>query len=228
MVGGAQIRRRPKQLSLPTPNTWGGRRTGAGRKPRPGRRATPHRARPLHKEAHPLHLTLRARSGLPSLRSRRVFVAVRNAIAHGSSTAFRIVHFSVQGDHLHLMVEAADTASLCAGARGLSVRTARAVNKALGRTGSVWGDRYHSRALTTPREVRNGLVYVLMNIRKHHRGPWDGLDPCSSAIWFDGFQERVGPSGLPAPVWPPQTWLATEGWRRHGLIDASESPKVLK
>jgi len=144
----------------------------------------------------------------------------------GSRDEFRILHFSVQGDHIHLMVEATDKASLSTGARGLSIRIARAFNKAAGRTGAVWGDRYHARALTTPREVRNGLVYVLMNVRKHHPGPWDGLDPCSSARWFDGFHDRPPSTALAPPVHLPRTWLAAHAWRRHGLLSITESPRL--
>jgi putative transposase len=170
---------------------------------------------------------MRAVKGLPSFRSERLFAALRAAIAAASREDFRIIHFSVQGNHLHLMVEAKDTRSLSSGARGLAIRTARAVNRHLRRRGRVWGDRYHTRALTTPREVRNGLVYVLFNVKKHRPG-WGGLDPRSSARWFDGFLGSArSPASGPPPVRPPRTWLATAGWRRHGLIAIGESPKLL-
>jgi hypothetical protein len=140
-----------------------------------------------------------------------------------------LVQFSVQADHLHLLVEGSDTRTLALGIRGLIIRVARAINRALDRTGPVWNDRYHARALTTPREVRQGLVYVLMNFRKHVRHqPW-GLDPCSSAPWFDGFRDvaRIRPPP-PAPGDPAvaasRTWLGNVGWRRHGLIGIYERP----
>ena len=110
---------------------------------------------------------MRARRGLPSLRRSRAWLWLRNAIAAASRDDFRVLHFSVQDDHVHLIVEADDGRALCAGARGLSIRAARAINRALDRTGGVWGDRYHTRALKTPREVRNAIVYVLMNVKKH-------------------------------------------------------------
>src|SRR5438552_4229112 len=159
---------RARQLSLPAPRTWGGRRPGAGRKLTPGRRpGVPHRPRPPHTAAHPLHVTLRTGPAVRCLRSARVFPALRRALAAASHGGFRVLQFGVQDDHLHLIVEADDTRAL---RRGLAIRVARAVNRALGRRGAVWQDRYHARALTTPRAVRHALVYVLMNLRKHRGG----------------------------------------------------------
>lgn len=156
--------RRPMQLSLPTPPTWGGRRAGAGRKPAPGRRpGVPHRRRPEHTPAHPVHVTLRAVDALRCLRSDRVFPAVRRALTASSRTRFRVLQFTVQTDHVHLIVEADDRKAFSGGVRGLTIRLARAINRALRRRGRVWGDRFHARALSTPRAVRHALVYVLMN-----------------------------------------------------------------
>lgn len=174
-----------------------------------------------------MHVTLRARREISSLRSSETFPAVRRALAVASKSDFRLIHFSVQADHLHLLVEGSDTRALALGIRGLIIRVARAINRALGHTGPVWNDRYHARALTSPREVRQGLVYVLMNFRKHLRHqPW-GLDPCSSAPWFDGFRDlariRPPPPGDPA-VSASRTWLGNTGWRRHGLIGIYERP----
>jgi putative transposase len=210
-------------------NGWGGARKGAGRKPGTGRRPTPHRARPLHRAAHPVHLTLRARRGLPSFRRPAIYRVMSDCIRQASSARFRIVQFSVQHDHVHLLVEAKEKRSLSAGARGLAIRTARRLNGHLGRAGRVWGDRYHTRAMKTPTEVRRTLVYVLMNIRKHSEAPCDGIDPCSSAPWFDGFSTACAPTPYPdpSPVRPPQTWLAAHGWRRRGLIDPREHPRPL-
>lgn len=174
-------------------------------------------------------MTLRARADVPSLRGPEVFPAVRTALSATSRSDFRLVQFSVQADHLHLLVEGSDTRTLALGIRGLIIRVARAINRALDRTGPVWNDRYHARALTTPREVRQGLVYVLMNFRKHVRHqPW-GLDPCSSAHWFDGFRDiaRIRPPPLPSgepAVAASRTWLGSTGWRRHGLIGVYERP----
>jgi hypothetical protein len=165
------------------------------------------------------------------MREQILFRELRRALAKTARAWFRLVHFSIQSDHIHLIVEAEDKASLSRGLTGLSVRLARAYNRMLGRRGKLWAERYHARSLKTPRETRIALVYVLCNWRKHHRSTRidsASFDPCSSARWFVGWAhpppcERFR-SPLDAPVQPPQTWLARAGWRLHGLIGPEEVP----
>ena len=166
---------------------------------------------------------MRAMRGVPSLRSAHVFRAVRRGLAIASTTAFRIVHFSVQTNHVHLLVEAEGTRALGHGMQGLGIRLAKAVNRVLARTGRVWSDRYHCRALRTPRETRNGLVYVLLNGRKHHV-TGRGIDRCSSGAWFAGWRQRTETPAGPSPVSAPRTWLLRIGWRRGGSIGLDDAP----
>jgi putative transposase len=160
---------------------------------------------------------------LPSLRDERAFAAVREAIWTASGATFRAWHFSVQADHLHVLVEADGAEALTRGLQGLAIRVAKAVNRKLGRHGSFWDQRYHARTLRTPREVRNALVYVLNNWRKHVPGA-RGIDARSSARWLDGWRSAVASPVGWRPVVSPSTWLARTGWRRHGLIDVRERP----
>ena len=183
----------------------------------------PHEMRPAHVAAHPLHVTLRTTPAVCCLRADRVFPAVRRALAAASDAKFRIIQFSVQNNHLHLLIEAEDRQGLSRGMRGLAIRVARGVNRVLGRRGAVWGDRYHARALTTPLSVRHALVYVLMNVKKHAQGVL-GLDACSSARWFNGWRDGPLPEDR-QPVARARTWLASVGWRRHGLIGVDEHPR---
>ena len=176
---------RRAQMELPLPATWGGRRAGAGRKSPSGRPEKRHAVRPAHEPRHPVLVTVRAKPNVPSLRSLATFDALSAALARAGRNDFRVTHFSVQTDHVHLIVEATSRDALIAGLHGLAARTARAINRRLRRTGKVWNSRYHARALATPREVRNGLVYVLLNFRKHLRVT-TGTDPRSSAAWFGG------------------------------------------
>jgi REP element-mobilizing transposase RayT len=221
-------RRAPKQLSFPQPRTWGGRRRGAGRKPNAARPGPTHARRPSHDHRHPVHVTLRARNGIPSFRSDRTYAALQRALTAANRAPFRIVHFSVQSDHIHLIVEADERLALIRGVHGLAVRSARAINRSVGRRGQVWPQRYHARALPTPSETRRGLVYVLLNFRKHLRAA-PAVDPRSSGAWFDGWaQPAAQPPTVAAtapPVRPGRTWLVTIGWRRAGgAIDVREHP----
>jgi putative transposase len=211
---------------------WGGARRGAGRKRAPGRRpSVPHRARPTVDARHPALVTLRARPEVASVtsagcRASTVGRAIVAALSASSRADFRVVHFSVQRDHVHLIVEATDATALSRGMRGLAIRCALGVNRALGRCGALWSDRYHALALSTPRMVRNALVYVLANARKHLK--LLGVDPCSSARWFDGFAETRPGSSSDPPMRLPRTWLLRVGWRRHGLIAGNEGPRPVR
>lgn len=219
---------RDAQRSLPLVerSRWGGSRRGAGMKRAPGRRpSVAHRARPQLDARHPALITLRAGAGVDWLRTPRAYRALEAALCRSSRETFRVVRFSAQTDHLHLIVESDSATDLSRGMRGLAIRCALAVNRAVGRRGPLWGDRYHASTLRTPRMVRNALVYVLANARKHLRVR-QGLDPCSSARWFDGFRD------VPAAVRPPcdsavraaRTWLLRYGWRRYGLLSVEEGP----
>jgi len=220
-------------LELPAPRTWGGRRKGAGR-PRGPNAGTPHVARPELKARHPLHITLRVARGLPNLRTKTRFRIVKRAIAAGRSRfGFRVVHYSVQSNHLHLVCEAPDKVALRRGLTGLQVRIARALNTLLGRRGQVFPRPYHSRILKTPREVRNVLAYVLNNARRHgkqagHTYPKTWTDPCSSSQSFTGWSRSQGQDPpLPAitsGVAAAKTWLLNKGWRRHRLLQRHELP----
>jgi REP element-mobilizing transposase RayT len=211
-------------FSFPEPKQHGGRRRGAGRKPRAAHsRQTPHRARLVHRKAHPVHVTLRA--GVRALRSQQVASTLLRALRDSNRGWFRVVHYSVQENHVHLILEADDHGALVSGVRGLMVRIARRVNRLLRRRGRFWADRWHGRDLEGPRQVRNALVYVLQNHKKHARSA--ALDPLSSAESFDGFASALPSTfrGIGPPcVATAKTWLLKVGWRRHGLIGITEAP----
>jgi REP element-mobilizing transposase RayT len=154
-----------------------------------------------------------------------VFAAVLSAIAAASNETFRVVHFSAQEDHLHLIVEAQDGKALTSGMSGLAIRAALAINRAVGRKGSVWGERYHAHELGCPKETRHSMVYVLMNFKKHDFRETRRIDNCSSAPWFNGFSEPIPRPSGPSPVRPARTWHAREGWlRAGGPIRLHEAP----
>lgn len=223
--------RQSRQLVLQF-RAHGGRRPGAGRKPASTRPPIHHVKRPTVPSRCPSHVTLRVRREAPSLRNRRFIrdfqSSLREACERGG---FRVCQFSIQRDHLHMVVEAAGKEVLARGMRAVAARFARAVNRVFQRKGPVLFGRYHLRILRTPREVRNALAYVLLNVRKHWRQRYGSpppvrLDIASSGAWFDGWK-RPPPASEPiAPpaVARPRGWLLREGWRRRGLVDPAEVP----
>ena len=106
--------------------TWGGKRKGAGRKPKRAQAGVGHGRRETLKARFPVHVTWRMREGVWNLRSRRCFGALKRAFFSGANRfGFRLVHYSVQGNHLHLLVEAQDEKALASGMNGMGVRVAR-------------------------------------------------------------------------------------------------------
>ncbi len=165
---------------------------------------------------------------------------------------FRLAEWSLQANHIHMICEADDEVALGRGLKGVGVRLSKKVNGVQGRTGSVLTDRYHAHVLRTPLEVRNALLYVLSNVRKHEAalgryGPRPGryaplppagatpVDPASSAPWFLGWRAidvhgspvvwiSAEVRDSPAPVAEPRSWLLREGWKKHGLLHLLEIP----
>jgi REP element-mobilizing transposase RayT len=214
---------------------WGGKRDDAGRPKKPGAKLR-HAARAPLAVRFPVHVTLRALPGVPNLRRSASYAVIERALrASRERDEFRVVHFCVQTNHLHLLVEAGGEGALSRGMQGLAVSIARGVNRAAQRKGKLWSDRYHARILRSPREVRLALCYVLQNTRRHATTDAEMVDPSwidprSSGRWFDGW--RSVPEGFAAPTEEAptraaQTWLLSEGWRRHGLIRADEAPAAL-
>src|SRR6266571_2490683 len=112
-----------------------------------------------------------ARSRVPDLgwqARRRWFRVIAAALRIGGDRFnVRVIEFSVQGNHIHLLVEAPDRRALARAIQGLSIRVAKGLNRMMGRSGRVFDDRYHARVLRTPTEVRHAIHYVLGNARKH-------------------------------------------------------------
>ncbi len=211
--------------------TWGGRRLGAGR-PKTGLcEDEPHRERPEVHAGEVQHVVLRSAAGFPSLRSPRAVTAIARALRIALGHAdFRIVHASIQRDHIHLLIEADSKDAFSRGMRSLTIAAARGLNKALARSGKVFPHRYHHTPVATPTQMHLALSYVLNNWRRHGEANAGAmLDPCSTARHFDGWRESLpAPSHdelLPSAT--PQSALLTDGWRRLGPISVYDVPKKL-
>ena len=229
-----KLPRKGEQLSF-APRGRGGARPGAGRPLKPGA-GVPHLRRAGLSVHHPVHVTLRVLRGVPNLRRRALMKVIERALRAASDRfGMRVVHYSVQPNHLHLIAEADDARSLTRGLQGLCIRIAKRLNQHLTRKGKLFADRYHARALKTPTEVRHALRYVLQNAHKHalEQGellPPGAIDFCSSAPYFDGYADRDRDLVLqawsrdPPPISPASCWLLMTGWRRRGLLHTTDLP----
>jgi REP element-mobilizing transposase RayT len=177
------------------------------------------------------------------MRRRAMYTAIRHAsVVAACRERIRIVHISIQRQHIHLLVEASDRSALARGMQGFEISAARHINAALGdkqhpRRGAVFTDRYHLEVITSPRRAHHALMYVLNNWRKHGEdrfgiaATWL-VDPFSSGIRFADWKELEGKSLLwkhretydPLMVRRPATWLLSQGWKLHGPISARDVP----
>ena len=240
----AQLELRPVKLDK-NGQRRGGARKGAGRPRKPGRRPAPHRKRPEINKRHAHHVTLRVLGRVGWLRRLDMYDAIRVALAGPVGLAdFRIVHYSVQNDHIHLLCEAENRKALRAGVASFEISAAKRINAILTRrrktkhAGQVFADRYHVESISSPTQVRNCLAYVMNNWRKHgcdKREPGfvgGRLDPYSSAVLFPGWKERTRKCfhfapGFPFPITSrPQTWLLLAGWKLARPISVYETPGV--
>jgi REP element-mobilizing transposase RayT len=259
----ARRRKKHVQQAIRFPDKNGqnrGRRKGEryrgkkpGRKPKNGRAGSPHTVRPELKDWQPVHIVLRVNPEVGELRKRHMYKALREAtitvalreLNFAEEGAFRIVHLSIQNTHVHLLVEAANKTALSRGMQGFQVSAAKHINRAFSeqrglerrRRGNVFTDRFHQEIITTPRQARHTLSYVLNNWRKHRadRSPdsrtWK-VDPFSTGALFGGWKEREEATVMwrwpttydPLVVYLPKTWLLREGWLKHGRIGFGEVP----
>src|SRR6185436_14478808 len=212
----------------------GGKRKRAGRKPKGTRAGAPHQKRPSIKPNQALHVVMRVVAAVGNMRRRSLYKAMRDAtITAGLRERFRIVHISLQRNHVHMLVEASNKLALARGMQGFQISAARHITTALGvdryrrRRGPVFADRYHLEVITSPTQAHHTLSYVLNNWRKH-REDRDGLartwlvDPFSSGISFPDWKELEGKDVMwpiregydPLFVRRPASWLLREGWMR--------------
>lgn len=233
-ISSADKRTQKQPVQLPPPKTHGGRRPGAGRPNRSGTQA--HLKRPRLSGHLPLHVTLRLRAGLPSLRRKDVYRELRHAAGTAKKKGFGVVHFAILSNHLHFILEASSERVLGRQMQSFSIALAKRINRLAGRKGPAFSGRYFARVLVTPVEVRRAVAYVLGNEGKHkgesktvYVGPFSSVAVLPKAEEVTRLRAIFGraltlvaadsriPSkdGLAAEiVREPRTWLLKIGWRR--------------
>jgi len=156
----------------------------------------------------PVHVTIRMQPRVYNLRSRRGMMALGRAFFGGKDRfGLRLVHFAVQGNHVHFVVEAQGHGALSRGMQGLNIRIARALNRMMAKSGAVLDDRYHAHILKTPAEAKAALHYLSKNHETHTKE--QGADP------FCSLSRVERPEWLTVHLWVVDStvWLLTSARR---------------
>jgi REP-associated tyrosine transposase len=205
--------------------TWGGRRAGAGPKSTREKAALPHRTRIEFKPYQPVHVTLRVAGHVWNLRSQRSFTVIRAALeASRRRRDVRVTHFSVQGNHIHLIVEPEDKRALANGVRALSIRLARGLNRMMGRIGPVFEDRHHVHVLRTLAEARNAVRYAVGNFESHAARRGERV----SGRWVDPFSSDATavPTRGQGVLFAEPVTAEPRTWMLRNACGASARPSV--
>lgn len=201
------MRKRRRQLALVFPPSHGGKRKNAGRKPTGERSGVSHRPRDRFDRLSVLHVTLSIADAVWNLRSGRMFAAMQAALSLGANAfGVRLIHFAIQGNHIHLIFEARSHQALAQAVKALCVRVARRLNRRMDRKGAVFADRYHSRILRTPTEVHRALAYV----RDNHRAHMAQIGKQVAPTFVDPYSSFAPGHGVALP--DPESWFLRLGW----------------
>ena len=212
-------------------STRGGARRGSGPKRKSPRKKVRHAKREHIEGPSICHVTLCIESGIPNLRKPAIFRVIEGVFrSKKRCKSFQLVHFSVQRNHFHLVVEVDSNEDLATGMQGLKVSLARQLNTHLGRSGSFFADRYHAVLVKKVLQTKNVMRYVFTNAKKHGITIPEGeLDPYTSAHYFRGWSEvRATPVDKDAPIMPPRSCLLAEPALFYGFVSVYAEPSRLK
>src|ERR1035437_9703574 len=143
-----------KQLEFKKVKGWGGKRRGAGRPNRTSQ--VSHGKRPKVDFKKPLHITMKLKKNSPNLRTKTTLNDFSASLLEAKKFGLNVLHFSIQTDHVHMIVEAKNNRDLSRGMKSLCGRLGK-------RLGGVFNGRYHLHVLKSPSEMKNALLYVLLN-----------------------------------------------------------------
>lgn len=160
----------------------GGKRTGSGRK-RKHSKGVAHRTREHVNRRVPLHINFKYKCGI---RNKDCLRLLKRAILNARKQGLRILHFSLQHNHVHLIVEAETNEVLSSGMRSLTVTMAMGLKR-----GKIQIARYHLHVLKGLREARNAVMYVLFNRQKHEKGTTSKIDGYTSVLQLENWKEIV-------------------------------------
>jgi REP element-mobilizing transposase RayT len=160
----------------------GGKRKGAGRK-RTRSRGVAHEVRQKVNGRVPLHVNFKYRI---YVRNKQTLKLLKRAIENARSHGLKVLHYSFQHNHVHLIIEAMNNQILTRGMRSLTNTMAKGIDR-----GRIQIERYHLHILKTRAEIRNATHYVLFNEQKHGNGICSTISDYSSLLNMPNWRELV-------------------------------------
>jgi putative transposase len=207
-----------KQLEFEKVKGWGGRRKNAGRKNRTS--TVNHMKRKKVEAKYPIHITIKLKKGVASLRGPRMVAAFKSSLRKAKKRGLKVIHYALESNHAHLFAESEDNRTLRSGMASFGSSFGKSVRRLAGGKGSVFNGRYHLQVLKSPRQTKNAMAYVLLNHSKH-QGAKPYVDEKSSAVLFGDWRALLGDryridESPPRPQYlsDAESWLGRVGWRR--------------
>ena len=120
---------------------------GRGR-PKKADAGVPHLARPSVSARRKLEVTWGVVTGFPNLDTPGLVQVIEDAVEVASGRfGLSVISCGVKRDEIEVVCSAHNKKALARGLQGLSIRAAKGLNRALGRRGRVFADRYAIRAV---------------------------------------------------------------------------------
>jgi REP element-mobilizing transposase RayT len=126
-----------------------------------------HRERPKLTRLSSLHLTVKINRIKADLKNKSTLKVLKRAICNARKKGLRVVHFSLEYDHIHLLIESPNNSTLGRGMQSLGVTMARGINLFKKSEGGVYKHRYHFRKISSSRELKRVMHYIFNNGVKH-------------------------------------------------------------
>ena len=175
-----------------------------------------------------VHVCIKLKRGLPSLRQKDVhelFLEKFRLIKERFDCKLR--QFSIQHDHIHLLIETKKTSNLSRYMQGLQIRFAKSLNRLWKRRGKVFADRFFARLCRNYRETRAAIRYILNNALRHGvlLPKVNEPDPYSSGPWYFRWGQRAWSRFKdPQALWPIAHPRDTPQYEIHPFIEPDEVP----
>ncbi|MGZ3787001.1 MAG: transposase [Bacteriovorax sp.] len=126
-----------------------------------------HTSRPFLKKPSSLHLTVKIKKNKAEMKNKSVFSLLKRAILNARRQGLKVIHYSLEYDHVHLLIEAENNHILGKGMQAFGGTFSKAINRMRKLKGGVYKHRYHFRKISSARELKNVMNYIFTNGLKH-------------------------------------------------------------